>query len=108
MNKKANNDEVQRDEGVKLEVEFTGSENVPIVFANNVFVRHEEDMFIITFAQAHGPYIVKPTPEQLKKIGKVPSQVVARIAVSPIKMKEFLKVLSGNFERFMKMKAESV
>ena len=101
-------DEVKRDEGVMLEVEFIGSEDVPIVFANNVFVRHEEDIFIITFAQAHGPYIDKPTTEQLKKIGKVPSRVVARVAVSPVKMKEFLDVLNGNFESFKKMKAESL
>lgn len=107
MNKKAN-DEIRREESVTLEVEFEGSENVPIVFANNLFIRHEEDMFIITFAQAHGPYIVNPTPEQLKQIGKIPSQVVARIAVSPVKMKDFLNVLSGNYEQFIKMKAESV
>lgn len=107
MNKKAN-DEIRREEGVTLEVEFEGSENVPIVFANNLFVRHEEDIFIITFAQAHGPYIVNPTPEQLKQIGRIPSQVVARIAVSPVKMKEFLSVLSGNFDRFMKMKMGKV
>ena len=107
MNKKAN-DEIRREEGVTLEVKFEGSENVPIVFANNLFIRHEEDIFIITFAQAHGPYIVNPTPEQLKQIGKIPSQVVARIAVSPVKMKEFLDVMSDIYERFMKMKTGKV
>ena len=107
VNKKAN-DGIRREEGVVLEVEFKGSENVPIVFANNMFVRHEEDMFIITFSQTHGPYIVNPTPEQLKQIDKVPSQVIARIAVSPNKMKKFLDVLSGNFEQFMKMKTGEV
>jgi hypothetical protein len=108
MSKKTDDVKVQQDGGVTLEVEITGSEDVPIVFANNIFVRHEEDMFLITFAQAHGPYIANPTPEQLKKIGKVPSQIVARIAVSPTRMKEFLNVLNGNFERFMKKRTGSV
>lgn len=107
MNEKAK-DEILSKKGFKFEVEFEGGENVPIVFANNLFVRHEEDMFIITFAQAHGPYIVKPTMEQLKQVGKVPSQVVARIAVSPLRMKEFLNALIGNYEQFIKMKTESV
>ena len=105
---KKNRQAIPKEEGLILEVEFEGSENVPIVFANNMFVRHEEDMFIITFAQAHGPYIVKPTVEQLKEIGKVPTQVVARIAVSPIRMKEFLNVLNGNYEQFIKMKTGKV
>ena len=107
MNEKAK-DEILSEKGFKLQVEFEGGENVPIVFANNLFVRHEEDMFVITFAQAHGPYIVKPTMEQLKQIGKIPSQVVARIAVSPIRMKEFLNVLSGNYQQFIKMKTGKV
>ena len=80
----------------------------PTSFANNVFVRYAEETFLITFAQAHGPYIINPTDEQLKQIGKIPSQVVARIALSPVKMKKFLDVLSSNYQKVMEVKVDKV
>jgi len=90
------------EKSIVLEITFEGAENVPIVFASNVFVSHTEDVFLITFAQAHPPYIVRPTVEQLRKLGTIPAQVVARIAVPPSKMKEILEVLNGNYQQFVK------
>lgn len=91
-----------REEGVVLQITFEGSEDVPIVFASNVFVRHTDDVFLITFAQAHGPYIVNPTAEQLKQIGTIPARIVSRIAVPPSQMKEILDALNDNYRRFVK------
>lgn len=101
MNKE-DRQKIPRGKGISLEISFESSEDIPIVYAGNVFVRHMEDMFIITFAQAHGPYIVNPTVEQLKQIGKIPAKVVARIAVPPSQMKEILDVLNGNYDQFLK------
>ena len=97
-----NTKEKPQDEGVMLQVTFEGSEDVPIVYASNVFVRHAEDVFLITFAQAHGPYIVNPTVEQLKQMRTVPAKIVSRIAVPPSRLKEILDVLNGNYEHFVK------
>ena len=97
-----NTKEKPQDEGVTLKVTFEGGEDVPIVYASNVFVRHAEDVFLITFAQAHGPYIVNPTVEQLKQIRTIPARIVSRIAVPPSKMKEILDVLNGNYTQFTK------
>ena len=103
-----NTKEKPQDEGVMLQVTFEGSEDVPIVYASNVFVRHAEDVFLITFAQAHGPYIVNPTVEQLKQMRTVPAKIVSRIAVPPSRMKEILDVLNGNYEQFAKTQQRGV
>ncbi len=91
-------------QGMMLEINFEGAEEVPIAFVNHVFVRHFEDVFLVSFAQSHGPYIVSPTPQQLKQMGKVPARVVARIAIPPTKMKEILDVLNDNYARYLKRK----
>lgn len=107
MNKEGTEKRPQ-DAGVTLEVTFEGGEDVPIVYASNVFVRHAEDVFLITFAQAHGPYIVNPTMEQLKQMRTVPAKIVSRIAVPPSRLKEILDVLNGNYEHFVKTQQERV
>ena len=89
---------------VKLQVTFEGGEQIPIVYASNVFVRHTEDVFLLTFAQAHGPYIVNPTNEQLRQMKTIPAQVVARIAVPPSQMKTWLDVLNSNYAQFKQIK----
>lgn len=107
MNKENTEKKVQADV-VELEITFEGSEDIPIAFANHIFIRHMEDVFLVTFAQSHGPYIVNPTAEQLKQMHTIPAKVVARIAVPPTKMKEIIDVLNENYSRFVKTKQGKV
>lgn len=93
-------------EGIPLQIEIQGAEQVPITFANHVFVRHEADIFLITFSQVHGPYILTDTPEEerneAKKSETVPARVVCRLAMSPQQMKEAVGVLQRNYNRYLK------
>ena len=87
---------------VRAKLEWADAESVPVVYANHVFVRHEEDVFVITFGQAHGPYWLE-IPEVLRgKEIKLPIHAIARIAVPPQAMKSILDALNQNYERFLK------
>jgi len=92
----------ERETGVRARLEWVDAESVPIVYANQLFVRHEEDNFVITLGQAHGPYWLE-IPEELKgKEIKVPIHAIARITVSPHAMKSMLDALNQNYESFLK------
>jgi len=94
----------EKEVSVRAKLEWVDAEAVPIVYANHLFVRHEEDNFVITLGQAHGPYW-REIPEELKgKEIKVSIHAVARIAVPPQAMKLMLDALNQNYERFLKTK----
>ena len=95
-----------RETSVPARLEWADAESVPVVYANQVFVRHEEDIFVITLGQAHGPYWLE-IPEELKgKEFKVPIHTVARIAVPPQAMKSMLDALNQNYARFLKRRTQ--
>lgn len=96
----------QRRESLEKEVpiRIEGSEEVPIAHVNHVFVAHTTDEFFVTFAQLHPPYWVEPTKEEVEQLTYIPAKVVARIALSPSKMKAFIDALNTNYEKFMKKK----
>lgn len=89
-------------------ITFEGADEVSIQHANCFFVSHTDDEFFITFAQAHPPYKLKMTKEEVDEIRKsgLRSKVIARIMVSPIKMKELLDVLNENYGRFSRIRKD--
>lgn len=96
----------EKEVGIRAKSEWVDAESVPIVYANHLFVRHEEDNFVITLGQAHGPYWLE-IPEELKgKEVEVPIHVVARIAVPPKAMKSMLDALNQNYESFLKKRTK--
>ena len=88
-----------RQKPISIQVSFEGGEEIPIVFANNMFVRHSEDGFLVSFAQSHGPYIVNQTPEDLQREG-VTSKVIARLLIPPNRMREFVEIFNNMLEQF--------
>lgn len=96
----------EREVGICAKLEWVDVESVPIAYANHLFVRHEEDVFVITLGQAHGPYWLE-IPEELKgKEIKVPIHTVARIAVPPKALKLMLDALNQNYESFLKKRTK--
>lgn len=82
-----------------VEVRFEGGEDIPILFANNLFVRQSDDGFLVSFAQSHGPYSLNPTLEDLKREG-VPATIIARLLIPPNRMREFVTILNNMLERW--------
>lgn len=87
---------------------FGGADEVPIQHANCFFVSHTDDEFFITFAQAHPPYKLKMTKQEIDEIKRsgLRSRVIARIMVSPIKMKELLDILNENYDKFRRIRKD--
>lgn len=96
----------EKEIGVRAKLEWSDAESVPIVYANHLFVRHEEDVFVITLGQAHGPYWLEIPEGPKDKEIKVPIHTVARIAVPPQAMKSMLDALNQNYERFLEKKTK--
>ncbi len=81
-------------------------ENLQTYFVSNMVVQHDPDIFILSFFEAFAPPILGDSPDEIKsfveKIEKVDAKCVARIVVTPSKMKEFVHVLTDNLNKYIK------
>lgn len=91
-----------REKEVPIRIE--GFEEIPIAHVNHIFIVHTTDEFFITFAQLHPPYWVEPTKEEVEQLKYLPAKVVARIAISPSKLKDLIDLLNTNYQKFIKKK----
>lgn len=87
-----------REQSIQVRAHWTDAETKDIVFANQIFVRYTGSAYLITFGQTHGPYELKASREQLQSEG-VPVHAVARIAVTPDNLKQFMVALQDIYER---------
>ncbi len=92
---------VERQVPIRLE----GAEEIPISYVNYVLVSHTTDEFFMTFAQMHPPYWLAPTKEDVERLTHIPAKAVARIALTPSKMKELIDVLNENYKKFIQKEA---
>ncbi|MFH1140822.1 MAG: hypothetical protein V1724_03940, partial [Chloroflexota bacterium] len=73
-----------------------GTDDLPILMANQIFIRYQDGQAILTFGQAISPYelqISEETIEQLRREG-TPCRVVARVSVAPIKFVGMVRALN--------------
>lgn len=96
----------RREEAIRVKVRLVNPDEVPIQHANYIFVVHTQDEFFVTFAQAHPPYLLSISEQDRKELEAtgLPARVVARLMVSPTKMKEFIDVLNENYGKFLARK----
>lgn len=85
----------------QLRIRIEGADEISISHVNYIFVTHTTDEFFVTFSQIHPPYLVKPTREEVEQLTYIPAKVVARIALTPSKMKELIDVLNENYKKFL-------
>ena len=87
----SSSERTQSAETITVQVRFEGGDDVPILFANHVFVRSGPDGFIVSFAQSHGPYVVDTTLEVINREG-VAAKIIARLLVPPNRMRQFAEI----------------
>ncbi len=75
---------------------------MPISYVNNFYVNHTQHEFVITMAQVAPPPVLHMSPEELLNLDHVDATVVARIAMSPSRFQEFVKIASENYEGWAK------
>jgi len=79
---------------VSIQVRFEGGEDLPILFANHIFVRTGPDGCLVSFAQSHGPYVTEISAEDLER-GGVAAKIIARLLVPHNRIREFAGILNG-------------
>ncbi len=87
---------------VEIPVVWGSAEHLPTSYANHLYVIHSEGEFFIVFGEA--------TPLPGFPRGDLPDKVeirpLVKIAVAPERMKEFVRVINANFERYQARKTE--
>ena len=96
-------------EAITVSGHWEAFEQVPIVFANHIFVRLIDGQFLVTFGHTELPYelgpLSKETVQKLKTEG-VPIRAVARLAIAPEKMAEMIRALSEIHDSWRKTQEE--
>jgi hypothetical protein len=85
-----------------LEWRFPG--DITSRYATNMVVQHTQHEFIISFFEAYPPVLLGEAEEReaaLEHIESVPAICVARIIVSPERLKEFIQVLQDNLDKYL-------
>jgi len=91
-------------------VTVEGAEELPILFANAFFIQASGDgSFVLTVAQAAPPLFSGTPEEQQEKMMQVTSiagRPLARLALSPAKLKELAEILRVTSDAFEAMTRE--
>ncbi len=93
---------------IEIPLFIVGAEDVPIVFSNLQVVQHEENEFILTFAQYSPPLALgnpEEQAEQIKRMPYVPVKVVARIGMTPDRVQKLMEVLQHNYQTYIEKKS---
>jgi hypothetical protein len=73
-------------------------------YSNNFVVQHTEKEFILSFFEVLPPLVLGPEDVQqakLEALKAVPANCVARVILTPDKMKELIEVLENNYGKFV-------
>jgi hypothetical protein len=86
-----------------LPLEWSFPEGLVSRYANNIMVQHSRNEFIVSFFETRPPLLIGTVDriERVKSETKaIAAECVARIVVSPNKMRDFIKVLNRNIETY--------
>lgn len=82
-------------------------------FVSNIVVQHQHDAFILSFFEVWPPAVLGESEEEkrevLESLDSVEARCVARLVVTPSRMREFVTVVTENienYERMMKLESE--
>lgn len=85
---------------------WVGVEDTPAITSNRFLSQFEADQFFVSFGQVAPPVVIGTPEEQLQQIerlGYVPIKTVARVALTPQRMRELILVLEMNLENYERM-----
>ena len=82
-------------------------DNLQSHFVSNVVVQHQPDAFILSFFEVWPPPIIGESNEEKQRaidsIESIEARCVARLVVTPSKMKEFLAVMNENLANYQRL-----
>jgi hypothetical protein len=84
----------------KLRIDRIYPDDLQSHFVSNIVVQHQADYFTLSFFEIWPPAIFGETEEEkqqaLDAMEQVEAKCVARLVLTPAKMKEFVQVMSEN------------
>ncbi len=91
----------QESETVGIPVAWIGLDEAEIAFANQILFQMGDPEhlgeFTLTFGQLHSPALIGPSPEdnrkRLESLPYVPVKVVAKLALSEVRVRELVELL---------------
>ena len=96
---------------VKVPIEWYVSEDIKSQFATNMIVQHTAEEFLISFFEMEQPLLLGNQDEiksKLETIGTIRAKCIARIVVTPQRIKNLLKHMTKNFEAFIRKEEKKV
>lgn len=84
-------------------IKWVGIEDTPVVFANQFVMQYLEEEFILTFGQLVPPVILGSDEDReaaLATLSFVPTKTVGQFAFTAQRMKELVKLLQGQLDRY--------
>lgn len=93
----------QKEDAITLPVMYIGTEDEPILFANQFVIQHGKNEFILTVGQLQPPILVgspEHRKEQAKKLTYVPINVVARFGLTRQCLVELIEALQNNLRKY--------
>jgi len=97
----------------KVRIERIYPEDLQSHFVSNIVVQHQPDVFILSFFEVWPPAILGDTDEEkqhaLEAVDQVEAKCVARLVLTPSKMREFVETTTENlqnYERLMPLQSE--
>ncbi len=98
----------------ELPIERVYPEDLHTHFVSNLLAQHQPDSFTLSFFEIWPPAITGDTPEekqrQMDAIDFIEAKCVARVVLTPARMKEFVGIMSENlrnYENMMRKQSES-
>jgi hypothetical protein len=73
-----------------------------LVYSNNFYINHTEHEFIFALASVVPPPVLHMTEAELSKLDHVDARIVARVAMSPSRFREFVSGAVDNYNAWVK------
>lgn len=87
-------------EEIRIPLEWYIPEELPTHYATNLVIQHTEHEFFITFFELVPPITLGKTPEEIERIESVRARALTRVAVSPERLEEFIRVMQDNLAKY--------
>ena len=89
--------------GIAIPARWESAEDLPILFVNNMFLRRQDDYFILTLGQAELPYVQQISPETLAKLEEdpIPIRAVARLGMPQSVFERFVQSINDMYEKWL-------
>ena len=100
MTKDNKNQEKVRDVPLK----WGANENVPVYYANQLFIGHTNNEFYLVFGDVQVPLLINPSKAEIPK--ELIIKPVARVMLTPNAMQEFTKAMNINLSSYLNMNAQ--